>query len=180
MEKTEFRVKHQCGIFEIQRKQITDKITGILWWKKIISETNWYYIDKQGNCITSYYFIVHKLKPFRDLESAYKMIDEIIEGAKYYYPNDINYMPNSIEKRCMSLLKKNEALIKEGKEKEKLKILMRSFPTLKHRHAEVQKRIDNYNKTRSTPLNESNYREGFIEAYNWVKREFKRNNTPNN
>lgn len=87
----EFRVKEYDGLFQIQRKQITEKSTGWLWWKKTTKETRWKGVDKRGNCLFSVGYPIffnnydQRIKPFEDLQSALDQIKIMVSGAKYHY-----------------------------------------------------------------------------------------------
>jgi hypothetical protein len=86
IDKSEFRVDEYDGEFSIARKKVTEVITGMLWLRKTKKETTWHYIDKYGRYIVSANFD-HKLKPFKDLESALNMIDIISIGVIKHYPD---------------------------------------------------------------------------------------------
>ena len=51
--------------------------------------------------------------------------------------------------------------------------VMRCFPTIKQREIEMNKQADNW---KWGELDKTNYIQGFLSGYNWVKREFKKNN----
>jgi len=82
MERSDFRVKEFNGLFEIQRKSVTKKTTGFLWWKKTITETEWKEVDKQGQF---FWRLGSEMRKFTSLEKAIKKIDMIVNGASYHY-----------------------------------------------------------------------------------------------
>ena len=89
---SDYRVEEYDGTFQIQRKQVIEKNTGILWWRKTTKETKWKYVDKWGRCLFSitgmsfhYSNYEQKIRPSADLKSAFDKIDIMIIGTKYHY-----------------------------------------------------------------------------------------------
>ena len=90
MEKSDFRIKEFNGLFEIQRKRVTKKTNGILWWKKTTIETEWLSVDKYGEFFSWCFgkFNRPPIKKFTNLEKALEKIEMFVNGASYHYPKD--------------------------------------------------------------------------------------------
>jgi hypothetical protein len=78
--------------FIIEKKIFTEKITGMLWWKKKNISAKWVRIDSRG-FQPIYIDFVHEwlskpIKPFKTKQEAIDFLEKICTPNKFYYPTD--------------------------------------------------------------------------------------------